>query len=66
MGIMARKDPELKKALRYADEIESIFYDVNYQAGDDQEIKERFVDLISAIIDFMETGYLPEKLYSEG
>jgi len=64
--IMARKDPELKKALRYADEIESIFYDVNYQAGDDQEIKERFVDLISAIIDFMETGYLPEKLYSEG
>jgi len=50
--IMARKDPELKKALRYADEIESIFYDVNYQAGDDQEIKERFVDLISAIIKY--------------
>tara|TARA_R100001086_G_scaffold35255_1_gene15967 strand:+ start:107 stop:304 length:198 start_codon:yes stop_codon:yes gene_type:complete len=59
------RDPELEKALQYADEIESIFYDVNYRAGDDDEIKERFVDLMDAIIDYMEIGILPKKFYSE-
>jgi len=62
---MTRKDPDLRKALKYADEIETIFYDINYRAGDDQEIKDRFVDLIDALIHFMEYGYFDDKFYSE-
>jgi len=62
---MAKRDPDLNKALKYADEIEKIFYDINYRAGDDQEIKERFVDLIDAIENYMEYGYLDDELYSE-
>ena len=62
---MARKDPDLRKALKYADEIETIFYDINYRAGDDTEIRDRFVDLIDALIHFMEYGYFDDKLYSE-
>ena len=62
---MARKDPDLRKALKYADEIETIFYDINYRAGDDTEIRERFVDLIDALIHFMEYGYFDDKFYSE-
>ena len=62
---MARIDRDLEKALEYADEIETIFYDINYRAGDDQAIKERFVDLIDAIENYMEHGYLDDKFYSE-
>ena len=41
------------------------FIDINYRAGDDQEIRERFVDLIDAIETYMEYGYLDDELYSE-
>jgi len=62
---MVREDADLRKALKYADEIEQIFYEINYRAGDDQKIKKRFVDLIDAIENYISYGYLDDELYSE-
>ena len=53
-----------KKAMKYSDEIETIFYDVNYRAGDDDETKERFVDLLDAINSYIQYGELPTEFYS--
>ena len=62
---MVKKSKDLRKALNYADEIEQMFYEINYKAGDDQAIRERFVDLIDAIENYMEYGYLDDEFYSE-
>ena len=58
-------DSDQKKAMKYSDEIETIFYDVNYRAGDDDETKERFVDLLDAINWYIQYGELPTEFYSE-
>lgn len=57
-------DSDQKKAMKYSDEIETIFYDVNYRAGDDDETKERFVDLLDAINSYIQYGELPTEFYS--